>query len=94
MYIHINLYTEVITSSEFVYYLQHLEITIGQSSSSTYANHNIFSYFMEIKRKNEVLETSTYIEFLKRGSSTKNILLSTLDLENRQFQMVFLEPKV
>jgi len=45
-------------------------------------------------KKNEGLKTSTYYEFWKQSSTTQTRLLSALDPDKGQFQLLFLEPKV
>lgn len=85
--------TTMVVLGEPIFRMQELDLGTKQSSPSS-SNQNIFFEFLEIKKKNEALKAVTYIEFQKQISSTKNILLSTLDIEKSEFKLAFLEPKV
>lgn len=60
----------------------------------TTSKHSIFARYREIKKKNEALKATTYLEFWKQTLASQHRLLSALNTQKRQFKMALLEPKV
>ena len=98
------------TSEDIFVGLRHEDAFLGSPSSSVSqappktpqtrdlaqdtAEPNIFSKYMEIKKRNEMLKATTYTQLWKKTTTSQHRLLSTCDTENGKMQIAFLEAKV
>jgi len=55
---------------------------------------SIFEKYDLIKKKNQMLTSSTYAQFWKQTSTTQHRLLSAFDTEKGRMQMAFLQAQV
>lgn len=50
--------------------------------------------YKEIKKRNEALKASTYLQFWKQTSTSKHRLLSAFDTKKGKMQIAILQPKI